>query len=90
MPMAPASRTLMEGWIDRVLSDVKDELLAAYEKHPGRQASLHEGYAVLLEEVDELWDEVKKKASKRDLVKVRDEARQIAAMAVRLIVDGRA
>jgi glycyl-tRNA synthetase beta subunit len=31
----------------------------------GDYNSLHEAYAVLLEEVDEFWDEVKKKPRKR-------------------------
>lgn len=49
--------------------------------------SLHEGFAVLLEEVDELWDEIKKKPAARDIDKIHTEATQIAAMALRLIVD---
>ena len=34
---------------------VKDELIRARKNH-GPMLSVHEGYAVLLEEVDELWD----------------------------------
>ena len=49
--------------------------------------SLHEAYAIILEEVDELWDEVKKKSSNRDPKAVRSELIQIAAMAVRAIYD---
>ena len=49
--------------------------------------SAHEGYAVILEELDELWDEVKKKPSKVDIEKMRKEAIQVAAMAVRFIND---
>ncbi len=49
--------------------------------------SLHEGYAVLLEEVDELWDEVKKKQNGRDYERVYRELVQVAAMATRLAVD---
>lgn len=45
----------------------------------------HEGYAVLLEEVDELWDEVKKK--NHDNNSMRKEAVQIGAMAIRFIYD---
>ena len=37
-----------------VLGMVAMELSAARAKHPP-QKSLHEGYAVLLEEVDEFW-----------------------------------
>ena len=49
--------------------------------------SAHEGYAVLLEEVDELWDEVKKKPRNREPQKMRAEAIQIAAMALRMVLD---
>lgn len=70
-----------------VTSLVVQELMSAYAKHPGRQASLHEGFAVLLEEVDELWDEVKKKQSLRSKEKLCEEAIQIAAMAVRFVAD---
>jgi hypothetical protein len=49
--------------------------------------SAHEGYAVLLEEVEELWDEVKKSPKKRDPAKMREEAVQVAAMALRFLHD---
>mgnify|MGYP001558597287 CR=1 FL=1 len=47
----------------------------------------HEGYAVILEELDELWDEVKKKQGERSVEKLRKEAVQVAAMALRFIAD---
>lgn len=49
--------------------------------------SIHEGYAVLLEEVDELWDLIR--ASKLIVADrhMRDEAIQVAAMAVRFVED---
>lgn len=50
-------------------------------------ASAHEGYAVLLEEVDELWTEVKRKQPVRDVAKMRGEALQAGAMAVRFLTD---
>ena len=49
--------------------------------------SAHEGYAVLLEEVEELWDEVKKNPRKRDPAAMREEAVHVAAMALRFLVD---
>jgi len=45
--------------------------------------SAHEGYAVLQEEVDELWDDVKHD----NLPGALDEALQVAAMGVRFIYD---
>ena len=48
----------------------------------------HEAYAVILEEVDELWTEVRsnqKTAGRQE--RMRKEAIQIAAMALRLIID---
>lgn len=62
------------------------EYLAASSNHPPLN-SAHEGYAILKEEVDELWDEVKKKPNKRLRTRMYDEAKQIAAMAVRFMVD---
>ena len=50
-------------------------------------ASAHEGYAVLLEEVDELWDEVKVNQKRRDPVKMLRELIQVAAMAQRMAED---
>jgi hypothetical protein len=49
--------------------------------------SAHEGYAVLAEEVDELWDHVKVKQGKRDIPEMAYEAVQVAAMALRFIID---
>jgi hypothetical protein len=46
--------------------------------------STHEGYAVIKEELDELWDEIKKNGSSERLHK---EATQVAAMAVRFLID---
>ncbi len=49
--------------------------------------SAHEGFAVLMEEVDELWDEVKKHCGQRSTQKMTKEAVQVAAMALRFLVD---
>ncbi len=48
----------------------------------------HEGYAVLLEEVDELWEAVRMKQSNPDRKQaMRREAIQVAAMAIRFLHD---
>lgn len=49
--------------------------------------SAHEGYAVLAEEVDELWDQVKVNQKRRDLALMRKEAIQVAAMALRFAAE---
>lgn len=51
----------------------------------GEFVSAHEGYAVLLEELDELWEEIKK--NPRDEKKLKSEAIQVAAMALRFLED---
>ena len=72
--------------IDDVVTDVEVELIQAMMYWP-KFASAHEGYAILLEEVDELWDIVKLKPVNRDVAAMRAEAVQIAAMALRFIID---
>lgn len=62
------------------------EITHARKKHAPIH-SLHEGYAVILEEVCELWAEVMKRREQRDLVRIREELIQIAAMAQRTAED---
>lgn len=78
--------TTMIADIDRVITDIEDELIFATNKF-GPMNSAHEGYAVLKEEVDELWDEVKAKQGSRDIEAMRAEAIQVAAMAARFAID---
>lgn len=70
-----------------LVAAIREELAAARKKFPKPLHSAHEGYAVILEEVDELWDEVKKKREDRSKRKMRDECIQIAAMAIKFIED---
>ncbi len=73
--------------IDQIIEQVKAEFEAVSIKFDSFH-SVHEGYAVLLEEVDELWENVKLKASvKGRLFEIYREAKQIAAMAIRIIHD---
>ena len=53
----------------------------------GAVNSAHEAYAVMAEEVDELWDHVKTKQKNRDLGAMRKEAIQVAAMAIRFAAE---
>lgn len=63
--------------------EVRLELDLATRKF-GPMASAHEGWAVIQEEVDELWEEVK---GTQDARRMREEAIQIAAMAMRFVMD---
>jgi hypothetical protein len=49
--------------------------------------SYHEGWAILFEEVDELWEEVRKKSTNRDKKNALLECVQIAAVAQRMAED---
>lgn len=74
---------------DRIIkanAEILRELYSATAAN-GPFNSCHEGYAVMKEEVDELWDEVKKKPSARSREKLRAEAKQIGAMALRFMID---
>jgi hypothetical protein len=65
---------------------VDEELRRATGLH-GAFISAHEGYAVILEEMDELKAEVWKKQSLRDPAAMVREAVHVAAMATRFLVD---
>lgn len=67
-----------------IASDVIDELERATEQY-GKIHSAHEGYAVIKEEVDELWGAVKIKSL--GFEEQKGECIQIAAMAIRFILD---
>lgn len=69
------------------LMKVQSEVQRAHTLWPRPFSCAHEGYAVILEELDELWDHVKTNQGKRDLDKMRKEAVQVAAMAIRFIVE---
>lgn len=62
--------------------DVYREFLSATEKF-GSFNSTHEGYAVILEELDEMWDAIKA----NDIMHALEEAKQVAAMALRFMYD---
>lgn len=72
--------------LEQDVAEVLEEVRNARVNWP-RFNSAHEGFAILKEEVDELWDIVKVNQKKRDLVKMRAEAKQVAAMAIRFMGD---
>lgn len=61
------------------------EAVRAKRLYSGDFHSAHEGFAVLKEEVDELWDEVRCRVIDRDAL--RKECIQVGAMASRFLVD---
>lgn len=65
---------------------VENEFVRAVKAND-RFNSSHEAYAVILEEVDELWDEIRKKPSERSRDNMLTELVQIAAMCRRMAVD---
>jgi len=65
--------------------EIKLELAKAREKHPGAFNSPHEAYGVLIEEVQEFFDEVRRQKWNREAM--RKELLQIAAVSLRAIED---
>ena len=53
----------------------------------GPMASAHEGYAVIAEEMDELWDIVKQKQTLRNHEEMRKEVVQLGAMALAFLIE---
>ena len=72
--------------VGHITDEVVAELAKATSKH-GPMMSPHEGYAIILEEMDELWMEIKKQYDVRTKERMREEAIQVAAMAMRFIMD---
>jgi len=65
---------------EEVAAEVLAELTRARAKFPAFHSG-HEGFAVIKEELDELWEDVKADRS------ARAEAIQVAAMAIRFVLD---
>lgn len=74
------------GPIRSIAYEATTEVMMAMEKW-GAFNSAHEAFAVLKEEVDELWDHVKVNQKRRDLGAMRKEAIQVAAMAIRFALE---
>lgn len=70
--------------MEALLFVIRDEA-ARGRRANGQHHSAHEAWAVLHEEMDELWDEVRKKCP--DDAAMAIEAVQVAAMALRFIQD---
>jgi NTP pyrophosphatase (non-canonical NTP hydrolase) len=70
-----------------ITQNIIHEVKRAKTLFPNNFVNQHEAYAVILEEVDELWDEIKKNQRNYDLEAQRKEATQAAAMLCRLLVE---
>ena len=69
-----------------ILQAILDEYKQARKTH-GEFASPHEAYAVILEELDEFWDEVKKFKPGDSKVDMRNELIQVASTALAAIME---
>lgn len=69
------------------LGQIEQEVQRAKQLYPANFHNQHEAYAVILEEIDELWSEIKKKQSNYDLGAQIKEAVQAAAMLVRFLTE---
>ena len=67
--------------LTQILNEITNEYERSMLKHKAFNSS-HEGYAVLKEELEELWDEVKVD----NFEKQRNECIQVGAMAVKYLV----
>jgi hypothetical protein len=85
-PEAIEKKNFYRQWTMTAANDACNQANIGREKW-GVHNSAHEAYAVLLEEVDELWDHVKTKQDNRSLIEMRKEAIQVAAMALRFAVE---
>jgi NTP pyrophosphatase (non-canonical NTP hydrolase) len=70
--------------INDMLDKVYFEIHNANIAYP-QFTSAHEAYAVLLEEVEEVWEHVRKKPQARNMEELDGELIQVAAMAVKFI-----
>jgi len=69
---------------DEALKQIEQEYLRASDLYPDLHSN-HEAYAVIKEEVDELWDAIKKNKDTKGNNQIRHELIQIGAMVVRYL-----
>jgi len=67
-------------------NEIREEIKRSYENYPAFHSN-HEGWAVIKEELDELWDCIKGSKLVTADDRMRKEAIQVAAMAIRFVED---
>ena len=70
--------------INHIIQDIASEYKRANTLYPAFHSN-HEAYAVILEELDEVWDEIKKSKEVTGNEKIKAELIQVAAMCVKYI-----
>ena len=68
---------------DALLLDIAEEYESASKRYP-KFATRHDGYAVILEELDEVWDAIKTNQLNAVL---EPELKQVGAMILRFLMD---
>lgn len=71
--------------LEQLVNVVSRELEYAYRKHGVAPWGRHEFFAILKEEVDELWGAIKSDASQEEVL---EELRQVVAMCFRYVQTG--
>jgi NTP pyrophosphatase (non-canonical NTP hydrolase) len=69
---------------DEALKQIEEEFFRASDLYPDLHSN-HEAYAVIKEEVDELWDAIKESKGTRGNNQIRHELIQVGAMVVRYL-----
>lgn len=86
MPNPSVLEQMAESNLEHIAAEAVIEASSAASIYPPFN-SAHEGFAVLLEEVEELKAHVWMKQGKRNIAEMRKEAIQVAAMALRFVND---
>lgn len=68
--------------MEAIIKHVLDEVEKVQKEHSPYH-SIHEGYAIMLEEFDKLWDEIKDKDP--NYTRIYNEAKQVACTSLRFM-----
>ncbi len=74
--------THQEKYLETLFAEVSARVIDKLREH-GEYSSIHEAWAIIKEELDELWDEVRRKKPLRDPFQIRHECIDIAAAALK-------